>query len=323
LGIRDREFDGKARDEYRILMLGDSFTFGTTVEQQDTIGGYLQAGLDTESLPRSVTVINFGVPASGPWQQQGMLREKGFDLEPDLILHQLFLGNDLRDTLARTGDFLRAYNEDWQLELVRLRKLSMRRFMAEQWLADHSRAYAALRSSIGRGKITEFLADDLRPLPPADRSRLPQNILRAPSWEVNLVEWYPELERAFDELIETVKELRDECESRGVDYVLYAVPQIDEIVDEWFEERVSYYDEPTVYDMSKSNRVLTTELEAAQIPFISLYERMRRYDDPANLFLEFDGHTTPEGNRVIAEALQEYLVGTYFPAHPIDPPETN
>lgn len=91
-GLRDRTYGPKAEDEFRILLLGDSFTFGQTVEFADTIGRRLESMLQSDGRQKKAVVINFGVPATGPWQQQIFLEDAGFALHRISSSINCFLG---------------------------------------------------------------------------------------------------------------------------------------------------------------------------------------------------------------------------------------
>jgi len=299
----------KAPDEFRILLLGDSFTYGQTVEFADTIGQQLEMLLRRDPRRTNVAVINLGVPATGPWQQKIFLEDVGFTLEPDFVIHQLFLGNDLHDTLTRDGRYLRLFASEWAAEIQRLRMLGTRRFRAEQWLADHSRAYLMLRESVGRDWVTRFLARGCRLLPPLAMEPIPETKLIPPTWEVNRDEWYPEIPETLDEIAATADAIRTACASRGIEYAVYAIPIAEEVVPEWYDEarkkhKISELDQ---FEMGKGLRYLDERLAARGLPVIPVPGCLQSNPAPERLYLKVDGHTTPAGNAAIAQCLYDYL----------------
>ncbi|HOH52545.1 MAG TPA: hypothetical protein PLI98_17595 [Candidatus Hydrogenedentes bacterium] len=64
-----------------------------------------------------VTVINCGVGGYAPWQERMFLRKRGFPLEPDLVVLQLFPGNDVAGSYSRAGKRLEAFDEEWEVRL--------------------------------------------------------------------------------------------------------------------------------------------------------------------------------------------------------------
>jgi len=80
-GLRGtREYDYERAERPRIVVLGDSFTFGEEVSDDETYTHYLQA-----MLPRA-DVINLGVHGYGHDQMLVLLREEGLEYRPDVVL---------------------------------------------------------------------------------------------------------------------------------------------------------------------------------------------------------------------------------------------
>jgi len=101
LGFRDNRarVPPKAPGEFRIIVLGDSFTFGPGVDYE-----HLYTSLLREHLQRGhpqVTVINLAVEGYNIIQYAAVLEEVGLSLEPDALLVSLFPVNDFElDTYA-------------------------------------------------------------------------------------------------------------------------------------------------------------------------------------------------------------------------------
>ena len=80
----------------RVLMLGDSVTFGFRVQDDgDTLPGALAAELAARGLS-GAEVLNAGVDGWSPWQQAAFLEREGPDLAPDLVV-QTFVLNDVTE----------------------------------------------------------------------------------------------------------------------------------------------------------------------------------------------------------------------------------
>ena len=87
IGLRDDEIPPKRVGEYRVLALGDSFTFGFGVLKGDTWCEQLELRLRAER-GTSVRVINAGL-ADGAHEPKGYaewLKETGIGLDPDLVI---------------------------------------------------------------------------------------------------------------------------------------------------------------------------------------------------------------------------------------------
>ncbi len=305
-GLRDEVVGDKAPGEYRIALLGDSYTFGATVDVDQTIGRHLQRILEERYPGRAVRVINLGVGGTGPWQQLGRLRDVGFRFEPDLVLHQLFLGNDVENELTQTGQYLEAYDPDWQVVIDRWRKVNLSRFRAEAWLFEHSSAYAAFRRAVSAQSVYKFLQSGLRILPEAKRLFRKHSEPRPSLLEVDVADWYPKLERGFAMLVDDVAAAEAACEERGARYAVYNVPCHLELSDvEW--ARHARPDVSDFYDRGKGNRKLAEAMRERGIDFIPVFERFQADENPERFYHIFDGHTSGKGNRAIAEILADYI----------------
>ena len=75
----------------RVLVMGDSFTFGLGVEDDQTF-----VSLMNTDNPDTI-FINGGVPGYAPDQQMLWLREAVLSTQPDSIVFIIYLGNDLVD----------------------------------------------------------------------------------------------------------------------------------------------------------------------------------------------------------------------------------
>lgn len=91
-GLRDAEHTpAKPPGTYRIVALGDSFTYGAAVDYGQRFTEVLEERL------AKVEVVNFGCSAYGPDQELLILEREGLDWDPDLVLCLIYFGNDLRD----------------------------------------------------------------------------------------------------------------------------------------------------------------------------------------------------------------------------------
>jgi lysophospholipase L1-like esterase len=94
LGLRSPEVSAK-KDRFRILVLGDSCTFGLGVDNEGTYPARLERILNGDgSGDRRFEVINAGVPGYGTWQGARYLESRGLRLKPDLVI-ACFGNNDV------------------------------------------------------------------------------------------------------------------------------------------------------------------------------------------------------------------------------------
>ncbi|RMD99393.1 MAG: SGNH/GDSL hydrolase family protein [Deltaproteobacteria bacterium] len=86
----------KPAETFRILVLGDSVTFGFGVAQEDTYPRRLEQALQARFPDRRVEVINAGVGGYSIYNETGWMEEYGMSLAPDAVLVG-FCMNDVDD----------------------------------------------------------------------------------------------------------------------------------------------------------------------------------------------------------------------------------
>jgi lysophospholipase L1-like esterase len=104
-GFRGPELPGpKARGVYRIVVLGDSFTWGYGVRERQAFPARLEHRLNRRRDGRRVEVVNLGIPGTGPRDYLWHLEHSGLALVPDLVVVGVF-ANDVNDVdqLRRFG----------------------------------------------------------------------------------------------------------------------------------------------------------------------------------------------------------------------------
>jgi hypothetical protein len=97
LGFRDPRLPGpKPARTTRIVALGDSFTQGYGVEEEEAYPRRLERLLDARGPGRRHEVINLGVPGACPLDYLAHLEEVGLAYEPDVVLVGV-MANDVND----------------------------------------------------------------------------------------------------------------------------------------------------------------------------------------------------------------------------------
>lgn len=100
-GFRGDDFSlEKKPGTYRIACLGDSFTFGHGVRQEETFPSQLEKILNAETRDGIFEVFNFGVGGYNTEQEAILLEEKVLSYDPDLVILQYLL-NDIEVSRIR------------------------------------------------------------------------------------------------------------------------------------------------------------------------------------------------------------------------------
>lgn len=101
-GFRDLDYViPKPNDVYRIVVLGDSVTFGVGINLKDTYPKQLQQLLNQDSKT-DFEVINTGVRGYNTYQQVQLLKEDALIYDPDMIIVGFVL-NDAEPFSAQSG----------------------------------------------------------------------------------------------------------------------------------------------------------------------------------------------------------------------------
>ncbi len=151
MGIRaDREFTyDKPEGVFRIVVLGDSFTFGYGVEVEQTYGVVLERIIKEHGI--RVEVINLGVSGAGTAEELIMLKNRGLRFAPDLVV----VGYCCNDIGNNTCSMLYALNDQGQLvrdqesylPVIKLRDF-LYSFRIYRYLAERSHLLYFLRSNL-------------------------------------------------------------------------------------------------------------------------------------------------------------------------------
>jgi GDSL-like Lipase/Acylhydrolase family len=134
-GLRGPETPyAKPPGTFRILNLGDSVAMGWGTREEDTYGQQLEQLLNGQGGDnRRYEVINAGVPGWNVENELAYLQAEGLKYEPDLILLDLTLVNDIYGASAMAADrqpalikWLRANTYFWPFLTVQFRWLEAR-----------------------------------------------------------------------------------------------------------------------------------------------------------------------------------------------------
>lgn len=105
-GQRDKEIAWKKdKNTTRILMLGDSLTFGWGVSYEETVSKYLEKLLNESAKDKSFEVINTGVGNTNTEMQVSYFQTSGIKFSPDIVVLNVFI-NDAEPTPRRKSHFL-------------------------------------------------------------------------------------------------------------------------------------------------------------------------------------------------------------------------
>ena len=150
LGLRGAEVPAKVADEFRILCIGESTTFGVGVNDDETYAALLPALLQPQIPDKKVVSINAGVSAYSSFQGLKYLEVRGLQLKPDMVIiyHEL---NDYLPSSVRDGGHNAVGIIKTDQQLYESRADSLRRSLKEK-----SALMKFLNGWAARKKMEEF-----------------------------------------------------------------------------------------------------------------------------------------------------------------------
>jgi lysophospholipase L1-like esterase len=308
-GLREDESLGYAKPagEQRVLVVGDSFTLGYTVDRPDTITQLLEKELASQG--RSVQVINGGTEGYSTDQEVLWLAREGAKYSPDVVVLQMY-ENDVfwnsqdrylrypKPKLRADGDAVPATDA-----LPALSDPGR-----DPWL-QRSTAIGSLLGGLSGGPSMPML-DGPRPLPAEWGTRLRDG---AAGW--------PETRAALRAFAAVARKI-------GAKPLVLVIPDKAQVDPQSRAAMAEQIADPG-YDPDRPYRGMVEAAKAAGLTVVDALPAMKQAADGGKRQLYFarDWHTNPAGNRVVANLLtgalaQPDLLGAPpREARPLDLPE--
>ena len=289
-GLRSPEVSvPKAPGTFRILLLGDSFTFGFQAVGDTVFARKLEQILRGRSA--TVEVVNAGVLSYCPLLEYLQYRHHLQALEPDLVILNFDM-SDVQDHLEYSRNLV-ASSAGVPL-FVTEPSLGeapgwMPGLLSFQWAGRHLAAAARRRESAVEG--VPFARDEDRYIWALDNG--------------------PEMDREVQSTLAPLTNLADLLRHDDIPLLLATYPQpwqvsadatpLPPIRDQYGIGR------GTVHLNDRPFRKLEAFAAAHGLPFFNATDAFRQDSDPAGLFLASDFHFTARGHAVYATALADYL----------------
>ena len=289
-GHRDIEVTlKKPSGVFRILVLGDSFTVGANVRQEEAYPKVLEKRLKDVYGPR-IQVVNTGVGGWDPFQYAQYFEHYGHQFEPDLILIGFFVGNDTFSNLTNLGQLGTAILGH------RLSKdAAARPFIKLQvFLYEHSNLARLLlnRGPVASSTFIRKQCDDFTEWYLAvQRARMP-NHLRYSSAQRDKAQ----------ESVNQIRRIRD----RAGDFVPVVVALLpdENQINQSLQKRILPADRLSEYDFKMPQSMLTEMFREIGIQTIDVLPAVLA--DHRCLYMN-DTHWTPEGHALAASVILEQL----------------
>lgn len=280
-GLRDNDYNiDKSRDTFRIIGLGDSFTYGLGVSLEDSYLKVLEKLLNEDTLGKyRFEVLNLGVSGIGQKQMLELLTEVAMKYHPDLVSLAFYVGNDLSDNMK--------YIKGKDIEKVK-QKGSLN-FPFKKFLKKHSRAIAFSAQkwsnfcfSVGINKY--------------EKKKL-------------FMKKYPEdIEEAFELTENLIVEISDLLKTYNIELCVIVIP-MEFQVDFNLQDKGKYTDANSII-IDKPQTTIRKILNKNSINHIDLLRRFREEKERKgkDLYLKNFRHWNSAGHYLAAEEIFRHLV---------------
>lgn len=323
-GFRDREHTFEnTTGKFRILAMGDSFTWGHGVDDDEI---YMKV---LEGLDDRIETVNLGGPGSDPARELKVYTARGIEYEHDLVLVGFYIGNDIvtrrpspkrsppdwgfdEDGVFRLIGTQRSAEEVEQIRQRRAAKFAAKaerstREELEYWLTRRLQVLTLL------GNRRDYLSERLKGS--ALYTRVRRALGKGTRKDFPLLE-YCEEEDGEDvaygwRLAEaTLAKFQEFTEEAGARFYLMFIPDMYQTWPDYYATTARRYGyDPDLYDLEKPNRVLAEICEKLGIPYLDLLPGMREaMSADIRLYHRRDRHWNAEGHRFAARALRADLV---------------
>lgn len=279
LGLRSPEITPKQPDEFRVLSLGESTTFGAGVKNNQTYSALLEEFLRLADSSHTYRVINAGVSAYSSFQSLKYLELRGFELEPNLVLfyHEIndFLPSSIREIES---------SHETGLALTDRQLYESKRLAIQRGLLQYSALYRMLSFQRSRTQLANEA--NLPAKTQVEHTPIPKSFSAVASIDgIRAVNLPPRV--TLEERKENLRHLQKMCDDHGVKLV---------IIHPSYAESIRHECELTVFCKNSG------------VPVFEAYGSLHP-DGPTgeHRFLDI-WHPSPSGHRALAKNLARFLV---------------
>jgi lysophospholipase L1-like esterase len=333
IGIRDRELPRERGDSYRILAIGDSFTYGWGVDIENSWPRILQQ-LAHES-GYEVEILNLGKPGSGP-PFYSEIAEKAIPLlRPDLVLVCMLQGDDIRAAgpeeaalpRQKVGEILRKIYPNLSLYLRDLRRekeyggRSHTEMPRQISSAEDNRKWTANTAATFLESMTTEQKERFDSFDDEVKEAYREGMLNP--YLVDLAMQNPDFyiltmdmddgwtHTCIDRTAIHFKRIKGVADRYGAKTVVVNIPEGPYVnrASLLNMRRVGYNLPEWLLQTTSPDESIEQAAEKTQLPYYGVTDQFRAHQEDPDLYFDLDGHPTPKGNHLFAEAFLPALKG--------------
>lgn len=281
IGFRDRSH-GPAKPDHtkRILVLGDSFTYGPGVEQCKIYLFVLEDLLNRNAqVEHSYEVLAMACGGYGPEHYSAVLRNIGLKYDPDVVILAIYVDNDVTDRLD-----LKSLSETPPGSFTDTVLYPMNNFLEE---TSHAFVFLRARLEYPLWKM------GLRPY------NFPEVFLENVS---------PDLEREWERTFETLLEIQRLCREAKTSLMTILIPTIFQVQEDIWQKYITVYKiKPEEVDLDFPQKKFAGFLQERNFVYLDLLPTFRKSGIDEPLYFPIDRHWNEAGHELCAQILSENL----------------
>jgi hypothetical protein len=258
----------------RIVAIGDSFVVGVV----PYTANYLTLVERELSVEARTEVIKLGIAGTGPAEYLPMLVNEGLAYRPDVVLANVFIGNDLEESGRRWHEY--SYTATLFRSLWRLRSGGAGITAA----AGGAASYDDTQPTFDRERFLEI---------EVDRSWIYTDAAR--------------VDTAVANVVDRLRAMQEAARRSGATFAVVVIPDEAQVRQDLQAEVRRAAGAGTSPEFDRPNRVLVRALEGAQIPVLDLLPAFQRAGQSTTLYKPSDTHWNLAGNRLAAGAIVPYI----------------
>lgn len=299
-GLRDIERSyQKPLGTFRILALGDSFTEAHSVQREERFTTLIESMLSNAAGRKGrIEVLNGGTDGYSTDQELLFFLEEGRKYQPDVVLLMLYPENDVYDNASfnsgKAKPRFALVNGHLRLTNVPLRPPIPRGG------EDPDRRWGNFRNHLA---FYQFLQLSLRYPVVMFGNKLPEQ------FGVWLIEESETFREAWALTRAILRHFQEVAWKEGVELIVCVLPSRLQVSSKDWRSLVSTYRlAENEWDLEKTSTLFGKICQEAQLHCLDLLSDFRQVSDPVHLFYSIDRHLHPQGHRLVAAKLLDYLM---------------
>ena len=281
-GLRDynHEYENNL-GKYRILVLGDSMTFGYGVENNEAYPNVLENFLNEKES--KYEIINAGVTGWNTAQELAFLETEGLNYNPNMVLLGI-MSNDIPTNyldknifLLENGKLVKNY-PSYKFSLIQ---------RVKNFLSSHSHLYNFIKTKTGlKTRVTKEKEEE--------KERVIKTALGI---------WDNTIDEAKEKTFLLLKEMKTVLDERGISLVVVIIPIKEHIDEKKLQKMLKTYSIGEEINISKYRLSVSDYLKSENIQYIDLFDPMKKLNKNNDFYYDYDGHLNKEGQTIVAKII--------------------